>query len=147
MRIIKNRNWLIIAPVENSEAVTVLIEEGEGEIVYAAGTLQLQGGLPVKDKSTVSTEKNTACLDAAGIQFPLLLRKWKAGDYFYPLGMPKKKKISRFLIDQKLSKTDKEKTWVLEMNKKIIWVIGLRIDDRFKITPSTKQVLQLRQKL
>ena len=146
-RIIKNRNWLIIAPVENIEAATILIEKGQGEIVYAAGTLELQGGLPVKDSSHVSTEKNTACLDAAGIQFPLLLRKWKAGDYFYPLGMPKKKKISRFLIDQKLSKTDKEKTWVLEMNKKIIWVIGLRIDDRFKITPSTKQILQLHQKL
>jgi tRNA(Ile)-lysidine synthase len=139
-RIIKNRKWLIIAPIQSAAASNLLIEEEDEIIEFESGKLQLN----FTDKTTPSTERNIAALDAKHIKFPLLLRKWKTGDYFYPLGMPKKKKVARFLIDLKLSKTDKEKVWVIESNQKIIWVVGYRIDDRFKLNATTKKVLRLK---
>jgi tRNA(Ile)-lysidine synthase len=139
-RIIKNRSWLIISPAKTLEADNILVE-APGLVEFAIGHLKLV--FHVKVPEQIPDAGNTALLDAGGIAFPLLLRKWKTGDYFYPLGMRKKKKLSRFFIDQKLSKTAKENIWVLESNKKILWVVGHRIDDRFKITPQTKTTLQL----
>jgi tRNA(Ile)-lysidine synthase len=92
----------------------------------------------------MSLNPKLAELDAAQLQFPLWVRPWEQGDYFYPLGLSKKKKISRFLIDNKLSKSEKERIWVVESNKKIIWVCGLRIDHRFRVTEKTKEVLAIR---
>jgi tRNA(Ile)-lysidine synthase len=144
-RIIKNRNWLIIAPLEAAAANHIIIEENDTAISFAGGYLQLST-IGVADIRLPAVD-SIGLADRKHIHFPLLLRPWKAGDYFYPLGMQKKKKISRFLIDQKLSKTAKEKVWVLESNKKIIWVAGMRIDDRFKITGSTQQVLRMELKM
>ena len=140
-RILKNRNWLIISPNRTIEAETILIEEKDKQIEFQNGKLSLE--LLSTTNYKPQTTNLIAQLNAAEIKFPLLLRKWKQGDYFYPLGMQKKKKLSRFFIDQKLSLIQKEKTWVIEMDKKIIWVVGLRIDDRFKITDSTKNILQV----
>lgn len=140
-RAIKNRKHLIIAPVETSEANHILIEATNTTINFERGSLKLEklaaNGLQLAANNSI------AYLDATQIGYPLLLRKWKQGDYFYPLGMKKKKKLSRFFIDLKLSATTKENAWVIEMNKKIIWVIGYRIDERFKITPSTQEVLKI----
>ncbi|MDZ7646064.1 MAG: tRNA lysidine(34) synthetase TilS [Cytophagales bacterium] len=70
-------------------------------------------------------------------------RKWKSGDYFFPLGMEHRKKISDFLIDQNISITEKDSTTVLESAGEIIWVVGHRIDNRYKLTPETRQALSL----
>lgn len=140
-RILKNRNWLIISPNDINIAEHILIEEGNKEIQVENGKLKLER--LTTDNWQLSTDISIANFDADEIIFPLLLRKWKQGDYFYPLGMNKKKKLSRFFIDQKLSLSEKEKLWIMEMNKKIIWVVGKRIDDRFKVTPKTKNILKI----
>jgi tRNA(Ile)-lysidine synthase len=127
--------------MKTAEAANILIEATDKKIAFNAGELIFKvfdvGGFKITEDNSI------AGIDLAEIAFPLLLRKCKQGDYFYPLGMKKKKKLSKFFIDQKLSKTDKENTWILEMNAKIIWIVGQRIDDRFKIKPSTKQVLKI----
>ncbi|MBP6025287.1 tRNA lysidine(34) synthetase TilS [Ferruginibacter sp.] len=141
-RIIRNRKWLIISPNQTTEAANILIEENDKTIIFENGTLQIEK-LQLTTNHKPPTTNFIAELDISEIKFPLLLRKWKQGDYFYPLGMQKKKKLSRFFIDQKLSLTQKENVWVIETNKKIIWVVGMRIDDRFKITGKKKSVLQI----
>lgn len=140
-KIFRNRNWLIITPVISQQTSHILIEDNEQEVSYNEHTLAIIK--TTADKFIISENKQEVFVDTASIQFPLLLRKWKQGDYFYPLGMQKKKKLSRFFIDAKLSTTQKENIWVLETNKKIVWVIGFRIDDRFKVTAKTNSLLKL----
>lgn len=138
-RIIKHRHWFIITPVKALESDNIIIEEGAKEIRFALGNLNLE----TTTNHKLQTTNDSVSLDLKDIKFPLLLRKWKTGDYFYPLGMQKKKKLNRFFIDQKLSKTEKENAWVIESNQRIVWVVGHRIDDRFKITEKTKEVVRL----
>lgn len=141
-RLIKNRAHILIAPAQTETAGIQVWTEGQSSIVFAEGAIHLEK-LP-DSGGKISASSDEATLDASAIVFPLILRRWKAGDYFYPLGMPKKKKLSRFLSDLKLSQTQKEKVWVLESDKKILWVIGLRIDHRFRITPHTSEAYILR---
>ncbi len=140
-KIFKNRAWLIIAPLVSDSNSNILIEKEQKKVFFAERVLVLET-FAAKDFK-INPSPNIALLNANAIEFPLLLRKWKQGDYFYPLGMKKKKKLSKFFIDQKLSLTEKEKVWVIESNKRIVWVIGLRIDDRFKLLPLTSNVLKI----
>jgi tRNA(Ile)-lysidine synthase len=91
----------------------------------------------------VDTSVNMAYLDADLLSWPLLNRSWVATDYFYPLGLRKKKKLNHFLGNLKLSPAIKSRTTVLCSDSKITWVVGQRIDDRFKITPQTKRVVKI----
>lgn len=138
-RIIRHRHWFIITGAGTEESMNIIIEEGEKEIIFPGGRLRIHHSRKPKP----GTDNKSVMLDRKGIVFPLLLRKWKTGDYFYPLGMKKKKKIARFLIDNKLSVPQKENVWVLESAQRIIWVLGLRIDDRFRITEQTSDALYL----
>ncbi len=134
-RLIKNRQWVILSPVLDRFSNHFIIEQNEKEIHFDDMKISIQQSEP---PFNINKDQYCAQIDASTVSFPLILRKWKQGDYFYPLGMDKKKKLSRFFIDNKLSLLDKENCWVLESDKKIIWVVGQRMDNRCKINPSTK---------
>lgn len=137
-QIFKHREWLIITKKLSDQVEHCVVDElGMHETPIGNFEISISSFNGITESNT-----DIAQFDADKIEFPLIIRKWREGDYFYPLGMRKKKKVSRFCIDQKLSKSEKEKIWVLEMNNKIIWVIGKRIDDRFKLSPNTNTVLQ-----
>ena len=142
-RLIKDRDFFILSPLtsllKTNDKEIFLLNEGDKEFSNEILHLKIEimkGTLSdVKDKS-----KLVAYLDYAKLDFPLIIRKWKKGDSFYPLGMKGKKKLSDFFIDSKISVNDKENTWVLESDQKIAWIVGHRIDNRFKIKPSTKRI-------
>lgn len=148
-RIIKNRNWIIIAPIDHSESNQIIIESTDKHVHFHPGVLvfkQVQN-VPV---DITKNPSNLVFVDSDQLKYPLILRRWKEGDYFYPLGMkkkasdkPGKKKLSKFFIDQKISLIDKESIWVVESNKRIVWVINKRLDDRFKITPQTNSCVSI----
>lgn len=85
----------------------------------------------------------TIYVDADKLEYPLLVRKWREGDVFQPFGMEGKKKLSKFFKDEKLSLVAKEKVWVLCSANKIVWVIGYRQDDRFKVDINTKEIFKI----
>lgn len=140
VRLLRNRNWLLLQPLDSLENAIYLLESASGSLNF--GGFELRWSEKNYTNETIPANQELAWLDSSSIQYPIILRRWKAGDYFYPLGMPKKKKVARFLIDQKLSRPAKENTWILESGKKIIWIVGQRVDDRFKINAATKRVVR-----
>jgi tRNA(Ile)-lysidine synthase len=92
----------------------------------------------------IPRDKNIVALDSSLMQFPLKLRIWQEGDWFIPLGMNGKKKVSDFLIDQKVPLPLKKNVLVLTSGQSIAWILGYRPDNRYKVTDKTQQVLELR---
>ncbi|MFC2110858.1 tRNA lysidine(34) synthetase TilS, partial [Bacteroidota bacterium] len=147
-RLLKDREYLIIAPLTKEEdtkfGADFFINKYQIEIKEP---LNLEFSVIVNsDKFVISKNSSIATLNYSKLDFPLVLRKWKNGDYFYPFGMNKKKKLSDFFIDEKLSIIDKENIWLVCSAEKIVWIIGHRIDNRFRIGKNTKQIFQIAKK-
>jgi tRNA(Ile)-lysidine synthase len=94
-----------------------------------------------KEDFSLNRSQHLAQIDADKVEFPLVWRLWKQGDSFMPFGMSQHKKLSDFFIDLKVSLPDKEKITVIESGGQIVWVVGFRIHDAFKVTENTKRVL------
>ncbi|MFV5702984.1 tRNA lysidine(34) synthetase TilS [Flavobacterium sp. XS2P12] len=138
-RLLKDRDSLILSPInfvdENKE---YLIEENQKKVKIPLNLSFCK----VADISIVSNK--TIFVDANKLQFPLVLRHWNEGDVFHPFGMDgKSKKVSKLFKDEKLSLIDKENTWLLCSKTEIVWIVGIRQDNRFRIENETQNILKI----
>lgn len=140
--ILKDRKYLIL----NKRNAAGSPKAIDSEVLIKKSTYRISFPIPLSfemlDKKyfKIIKDEKTACLDYDKLKFPLVLRTWKEGDYFIPFGMKGRKKLSDFLTDKKISIAEKEKIFVLTSFGKIVWVIGYRIDGRFKVEEGTKKI-------
>lgn len=137
--IIKDRNCFLIQPLSSADRNQSYVWNDFKEVL----------SLPIHLECRVVEQlgkgnKSSIFVDAEKLQFPLTIRKWQEGDVFYPLGMKgQKKKVSKFFKDEKMSLLEKEATWLLCSNEKIVWIIGRRPDERFKVHQQSTQILNI----
>lgn len=137
--LLKDRSflWLNQRADDQTTSDYYLIAEGE-EVTEHPIQLQFDGVGAIGDFS-----RNIIYVDKNALKYPLELRKWKNGDYFYPFGLKGKKKLAKFFKDEKVDLFSKEDQWLLCSQDAIVWVIGRRMDDRFKVTGQSKEILRI----
>lgn len=141
-RLIKDREYLLISPVDRKSNQIFYINEGCTQVNQPLRFL-IEKIERTRD-FRFSTNPNVADLDFDQLVFPLMLRHWQEGEYFQPLGMTGLKKLSDFFIDEKYSIPEKENAWILAAGNQLVWLVGKRIDERYKISTGTKQILRIR---
>ncbi|MBP6387052.1 MAG: tRNA lysidine(34) synthetase TilS [Pseudarcicella sp.] len=143
--LVKDRNELVITPKNLQEFQSYNIDKETTSFDFGDKNMMFTFS-EINEGFKIDSNKNMALLDAEKVRFPLQLRKVKTGDWFCPLGMNKKKLLSDFLTDLKTPLNLKKEVYVLTSNGSIVWVVGLRIDDRFKVTDKSKQLLTIKIK-
>lgn len=137
-RLLKDRDFFILSPIQEPEKELYFIEKNQDKVKIP---LKLQF---CKVADINKADSSAIFVDESKLAYPLVLRKWQEGDFFYPLGMKgKSKKVSKFFKDEKMALLDKENTWLLCSNEAIVWVIGMRADERFKVENITNTILKI----
>src|SRR5690606_38160733 len=136
-RLVKDREVLILEKLKESDDAQVIIDSETTQI-------QRPVSLVLSPVDTLGDPSdNRIFADAESLRFPLVLRKWREGDTFKPFGMEGTKKVSKFFKDEKLALPDKEAQWLLCSGDDIVWIIGRRMDDRFKVTSDTRRIISI----
>ncbi len=138
--LVNDREYLIITPADQGQS-------GSAEIAPNTGSIEMPIGLRFNRAEAINyqleKESNIAELDFDRLSFPLMVRPWREGDRFQPLGMAGFKKLSDFLVDEKVPRTLKNRVFILESAGEIVWIVGMRIDDRFKINQQTETIYRV----
>jgi tRNA(Ile)-lysidine synthase len=138
-RLLKNRNFLVLSPINvTNEAEEYFIDQNQKDV-------KVPLNLSFSKVEAISTVLNTTIfVDEDKLEFPLVLRRWVEGAIFQPFGMQgKSKKVSKFFKDEKLSLIEKESAWLLYSGNEIVWIVGIRQDERFRISNTTKNILKI----
>ena len=141
-RLLKDRSDLLIDVLsgEDNRAYLINLEDDNVDL-----PVELKPEIVViKEDYQIEKDRKFAYFDFDKLSFPLVLRHWQEGDWFVPFGMKGKKKISDYFSDKKFSLFDKEKTWLLCSGQDVIWIVGERTDNRYRIEKTTKKVLKLK---
>lgn len=143
IRAIKGYSTVIITSKKPQVLGSYTID-GPGEIVLKESSVVLKiSAKEIDEIKDYGNGKNSTVIDACKINFPLLIRPRLPGDYFYPIGFGKKKKLQDFFVDKKIPRDERDAIPLIISNDNIVWVAGLRLDDRYKVDKDTKRVLQL----
>ncbi len=135
-----DRQAIIISKKEEESKEVHFLEEQDESLEF--GKKKLSITIQNARNYSIKAAPSIAAFDKNLLHHPLQLRTWKKGDWFMPLGMAHKKLISDFLIDEKVAMNHKSKIKLLISNDQVIWVVGMRMDDRFKITTKTKEIME-----
>jgi len=142
-QLLVDRDQLLLRPIIKDQKDHYSIEQGEQLLSLPEGSLQFD--LLSQKPDSFSKDSHFAYFDNAQMDFPLTLRRWKAGDTFQPFGMQgHHQKLQDFFNNAKLSRFEKEKVWLLESGGKICWIVGYRTDERFRVVATTERVLRVR---
>ena len=136
-----DRDWVFVTAKQNASKKEYFINDSTKQLEMLDGTL-LIAQIP-RETYTISDQKNVAALDFEKVQFPIKVRPWQQGDKFRPLGMRGSKKVSDFLIDQKIPMNLKNEIYLLESKNQVVWIINFRLDERFKISEDTQTILEI----
>ncbi|MFI3304431.1 MAG: tRNA lysidine(34) synthetase TilS [Rikenellaceae bacterium] len=141
-----DRGDILITAIDTSDSCEVEVTEGMAR-TYCGNSVLFIENIVIDLIENFDLGDNTALLDADKLTYPLTLRKWREGDVFTPLGMSGHKKVSDFLIDEKVSIPEKDRQFVLTSNGEIVWLIGRRIDDKYKIEQDSENILKITKEI
>ena len=141
-----NRGRIIVVPVAGEDPCETELT-ATAHKVYCGNSVILARHTDIDNIESLRQPENVALLDADLLQWPLKLRRWHEGDAFVPFGMNGRKKVSDFLINEKVSLPEKNRQFVLVSGDDIVWVVGRRIDDRYRVSDRTENILLLRREI
>ena len=141
-----DRTDIVISAIADDDPCQTTIEMGTTRS-YCGNSVLYYEHTDIDNVSDYNAPAEVAYLDEQKLVYPLTLRRWQEGDSFIPFGMMGRKKVSDLLTDRKMSVVEKSRQFVLLSGEDIVWVVGCRIDDRYRITNRTENILKITKQI